>query len=56
MTTQAMTPRQLAALRELMRERRAREVELLNLRTGALNAEGDDSAAYQAPWDTEKSR
>jgi hypothetical protein len=53
MVTQAMTPQQLAALRELMREQRAREVELLNQHAGALNAAGDDSAAYQAPWDTE---
>jgi len=58
-----MTPQQFAALagtwieiavcayakREIRRERRARELELLNRHAGALNAEGDDSAAYQAP-------
>ncbi|HEV2268045.1 MAG TPA: hypothetical protein VGR92_01190 [Steroidobacteraceae bacterium] len=41
------------AKRELRRERRARELELLNRYSGALNAEGDDSATYQAPWDAE---
>ncbi len=41
------------AKRELRRERRARELELLNRHADALNAEGDDSAAYQAPWDAE---
>ena len=41
------------AKRELRRERRARELELLNRHAGALNAESDDSATYQAPWDTE---
>jgi len=41
------------AKRELRRERRARELELLNRHAGELNAEGDDSAMYQAPWDAE---
>lgn len=41
------------AKRELRRERRARELELLNRHADALNADGDDSAAYQAPWDAE---
>ena len=39
--------------RELRRERRARELELLNRHAQALNAEGDDSASYQVPWDAE---
>ncbi len=43
------------AKRELRRERRARELELLNRHAGALNAEGDASAMYQAPWDAESS-
>lgn len=41
------------AKRELRRARRARELELLNRHADALNAESDDSATYQAPWDTE---
>jgi hypothetical protein len=41
------------ALRELRRRRRLRELELLNRHADALNAEGDDSAAFQAPWDGE---
>lgn len=41
------------AKRELKRERRARELELLNQHADALNAEGDESATYQAPWDAE---
>ncbi len=41
------------AKRELRRERRSRELELLNRHAGALNAEGDESALYQAPWDAE---
>lgn len=41
------------ARRELRRERRTRELELLNRHAGALNAQGDDSATYQAPWDAE---
>ena len=41
------------AKRELRRERRARELELLNRHADALNAEGDESATYQAPWDVE---
>ena len=39
--------------RELRRERRARELELLNRHAAALNAEGDESATYQAAWDVE---
>ena len=41
------------AKRELRRARRARDLELLNRHAGALNSEGDDSAAYQVPWDAE---
>jgi metal-responsive CopG/Arc/MetJ family transcriptional regulator len=41
------------AMRELKRERRARELELLNRHARALNAEGDESAAYQSDWRTE---
>lgn|SRR5271156_1894562 len=41
------------AARELRRQRRMRELELLNRHAEALNAEGDDSAAFQAPWDPE---
>lgn len=41
------------AKRELRRERRARELELLNRHAVALNADGDESAMYQAPWDVE---
>jgi hypothetical protein len=36
---------------ELSRQRRARELELLNRHAGALHAEGDESARHQAPWD-----
>jgi metal-responsive CopG/Arc/MetJ family transcriptional regulator len=41
------------AKRELRRERRVRELELLNRHAKALNAEGDESAAYQSAWDAE---
>jgi metal-responsive CopG/Arc/MetJ family transcriptional regulator len=41
------------AMRELKRERRVRELELLNRHAKALNAEGDESAAYQSAWDAE---
>jgi hypothetical protein len=41
------------ALRELKAARRARELELLNRHAAALNAEGDDSASYQADWNGE---
>jgi hypothetical protein len=41
------------ALHELRRARRARELELLNRHAEALNAEGDESARYQADWDEE---
>ncbi len=40
-------------IRELRRERRAHELELLNRHARALNAEGDESAAYQSAWDAE---
>jgi hypothetical protein len=33
--------------------RRDRELELLNRHAKELNAEGNDSAAYQAAWDPE---
>ncbi len=33
--------------------RRARELTLLNRHAHMLNAEGEDSAAYQAVWDAE---
>lgn len=41
------------AKRELKGRRRDRELELLNRHAKELNAEGDDSAAYQAAWDPE---
>jgi metal-responsive CopG/Arc/MetJ family transcriptional regulator len=41
------------ARRELRRERRVRELELLNRHAKALNAEGDESAEYQSAWDGE---
>jgi hypothetical protein len=41
------------ARRELRRERRARELELLDRHAQVLNAEGDESAAYQSAWDVE---
>jgi hypothetical protein len=41
------------AIRELRRERRARELELLNRHAEALNAEGNESATFQADWDAE---
>jgi hypothetical protein len=41
------------AHRELRRRRRVRELELLNRHADRLNAEGDASAAFQVPWDTE---
>jgi hypothetical protein len=39
--------------RELRRQRRLNELELLNRHADALNAEGDDSVAFQASWDGE---
>lgn len=41
------------AMRQLRRERRVLELELLNRHAQALNAEGDESAAYQAEWEAE---
>jgi metal-responsive CopG/Arc/MetJ family transcriptional regulator len=41
------------AARQLKEQRRERELALLNKHADALNAEGDDSAAYQASWTTE---
>ncbi|MGH8144202.1 MAG: hypothetical protein ACREU2_17020 [Steroidobacteraceae bacterium] len=41
------------AIRELKRERHVRELELLNRHAAALNAAGDESAAYQSDWDAE---
>jgi hypothetical protein len=41
------------AKRELKGRRRDRELELLNRHAKELNAEGNDSAAYQAAWDPE---
>lgn len=41
------------ATRQLKEKRRERELALLNKHAKALNAEGDDSAAYQASWTAE---
>ncbi len=41
------------AMRQLKRERRELELALLNRHAQALNAEGDDSAAYQSDWEAE---
>ncbi|MDP8984637.1 MAG: hypothetical protein M3N97_06255 [Pseudomonadota bacterium] len=41
------------AARQLREQRRGRELELLNRHADALNAEGDDSATYQANWNAE---
>lgn len=41
------------ARRELRRQRRASELELLNRHAASLNAEGDASAEYQASWEEE---
>jgi hypothetical protein len=41
------------AMRQLKRERRELELELLNRHAEALNAEGDESAAYQSDWEAE---
>ncbi|HWG67920.1 MAG TPA: hypothetical protein VN692_00755 [Steroidobacteraceae bacterium] len=38
------------AARQLKERRRERELALLNRHADALNAEGDDSAAYQTSW------
>jgi hypothetical protein len=41
------------ATRQLKERRRERELVLLNKHADALNAEGDESAAYQANWTAE---
>jgi metal-responsive CopG/Arc/MetJ family transcriptional regulator len=41
------------AARQIKERRRERELALLNKHADALNAEGDDSAAYQANWTAE---
>jgi len=41
------------AMRQLKRERRELELELLNRHAEALNAEGDESAAYQSDREAE---
>ena len=41
------------ARRQLRQQLRERELALLNQHADALNAEGEDSAEYQAPWDVE---
>jgi hypothetical protein len=41
------------AARQLKERRRERELVLLNKHADALNAEGDDSATYQAKWTAE---
>jgi Leu/Phe-tRNA-protein transferase len=41
------------AYRQLRQRRRAHELELLDRHAEALNAEGDDSASYQAGWEPE---
>ena len=41
------------AIRQLKERRRERELALLNKHADALNADGDDSAAYQATWTAE---
>jgi hypothetical protein len=41
------------AKRQLRRQRNALELERLNRHAAALNAEGDDVAVYQIPWETE---
>ncbi len=41
------------ARRQLKERRRERELVLLNKHADALNAEGDDSATYQASWTAE---
>jgi hypothetical protein len=41
------------AARQLKEQRRERELALLNRHADALNAEGDDSASYQAHWTAE---
>ena len=41
------------AARQLREQRREREMQLLNRDADALNAEGDESATYQANWNAE---
>jgi len=41
------------ATRQLKERRRERELRLLNEHADVLNAEGDDSASYQANWTAE---
>jgi hypothetical protein len=41
------------AARQLKEQRRERELVLLNRHADALNAEGDESATYQANWTAE---
>ncbi|HLZ98244.1 MAG TPA: hypothetical protein VKP66_09850 [Steroidobacteraceae bacterium] len=41
------------AARLLREQRRERELDLLNRHADVLNAEGDDSAIYQASWTSE---
>jgi hypothetical protein len=41
------------ATRQLKERRRERELVLLNRHADALNAEGDESATYQASWTAE---
>jgi hypothetical protein len=43
----------IGVMRQLKRERRELELELLNRHAEALNAEGDESAAYQSDWEAE---
>jgi metal-responsive CopG/Arc/MetJ family transcriptional regulator len=44
---------QIYAARQLKERRRERELMLLNRHADALNAEGDDTANYQANWTAE---
>ncbi len=44
---------QSCATRQLKERRRERELVLLNKHADALNAEGDESATYQASWTSE---
>jgi hypothetical protein len=41
------------ARRQIRQRLHARELDLLNQHADILNAEGDDSASYQSPWDPE---
>jgi hypothetical protein len=44
---------QACGKRQLKGYRRVEELELLNRHAKELNAEGDESAEYQATWDVE---